>query len=66
MSFKKELIDLLNSHSLENGSHTPDWILAEYLTDCLKAFDTAQIKRDEWYGYRGEGQPGVIQTINHG
>ena len=37
--FEKELTDLINCHSLENGSDTPDFILAEYLVRSLKAFD---------------------------
>ena len=28
----------------------PDFILAEYLTDCLRAFDKATVRREEWYG----------------
>lgn len=40
-SFRDELCNLINCHSRENGSNTPDFILAEYLTDCLEAFDKA-------------------------
>ncbi len=39
--FKSDLTRLLNSYSKENGSDTPDWILAEYLLSCLSAFDRA-------------------------
>jgi hypothetical protein len=48
--FEKELESLINRHSLENGSNTPDFILAEYLRDCLDAFDIAVTKRSDWYG----------------
>lgn len=41
--------DALNRHSAENGSHTPDFILAGYLTDCLAAFDRATALRTSWY-----------------
>lgn len=37
--FVKELTRLINKCSLENTSDTPDFILAEYLKDCLVAFD---------------------------
>ena len=37
--FKKELTSLINRHSLENGSDSPDFILADYLTGCLHAFN---------------------------
>ena len=49
-SFKKELEELINKHSMENGSDTPDLILATYLLSCLKAFDDATKNRDRWYG----------------
>ena len=39
----------INCESAENGSGTPDWILAEYLIDCLAAWDKAVQKREKWY-----------------
>lgn len=48
--FRSELTSLLNRFSKENGSNTPDWILRDYLCDCLKAFDNTTLKRDKWYG----------------
>jgi hypothetical protein len=36
--------------SAENGSNTPDFILAQYLTSCLAAFDEAVNAREKWYG----------------
>lgn len=47
---RKDIEQAINKHSIENGSDTPDFILAEYLTDCLRAFDKATVKREEWYG----------------
>ena len=47
--FQKELTALINKHSVENESDTPDFILAEYLNNCLDAFGTAMNARDEWY-----------------
>lgn len=38
---ERELAVVLNKHSAENGSNTPDFILAEYLMGCLKAFNIA-------------------------
>lgn len=40
----------INIHSAESGSDTPDFILAQYLTDCLEAFDRATVARERWYG----------------
>ena len=49
--FKKELESLINKYSLENGSDTPDFILAEYLENCLLNFDCAVRLRNKWYGH---------------
>ncbi len=48
-NFREGLKNSINCHSMENGSDTPDFILAEYLVDCLNAFDKATKKRAEWY-----------------
>ncbi len=48
--FDKQLESLINRESMETGSNTPDFILAEYLFDCLRAFDNATRKRTIWYG----------------
>jgi len=47
--FRKELEQIINKHSYENMSGTPDFILAHYLHDCLTAFDSAVIRREAWY-----------------
>jgi hypothetical protein len=48
--FEKELEHLINCHSLENGSDTPDFMLAEYLRGCLENFNRVVRKRSIWYG----------------
>jgi hypothetical protein len=50
LTFEKELKHLINRYSKENGSDTPDFILAEYLNDCLESFNKTISKREEWYG----------------
>ena len=50
MDLKKEIENIINKASAENESDTPDFILAEYLIDCLKAFNKATNKRQGWYG----------------
>ena len=47
--FLTELESLINRHSMENGSDTPDFILADYLMACLAAFDAGVTRRREWY-----------------
>lgn len=48
--FQNELAQLINKHSQENASNTPDYILAQYLTQCLAAYNTAVQQRETWYG----------------
>lgn len=47
--FRSQLCELLNHHSCENRSDTPDFILREFLCDALNAFDSATRQRSEWY-----------------
>ena len=49
-SLREQIEEALNSCSAENMSNTPDFILAQYLINCLDCFDTAVKNRDEWYG----------------
>ena len=44
---------LLNYHSRENESDTPDFLLAEYLMDCLRAYEKIIKARDKWYDFQG-------------
>lgn len=48
-NLRKTIESAINRNSAENGSDTPDFILAEYLTDCLSAFDKACNRRKVWY-----------------
>jgi hypothetical protein len=47
---RDELRDAINRVSAENGSNTPDLILANFLEAALEAFDEAVRDRDLWYG----------------
>lgn len=49
-SLERELASVLNKHSAENGSNTPDFILAEYLISCLKAYNVATKSCRAWQG----------------
>ena len=48
-TFEIELISLINYHSQENISNTPDFILGQYLLGCLAAFNVAIQQRETWY-----------------
>lgn len=49
-TFEQELEYIINKHSLENASNTPDFILAGYLMACLRAWNIHINKRSEWMG----------------
>lgn len=50
---REEIGQALNRNCAENQSDTPDFILAEYLTACLTAFDNATLARAKWHGQPG-------------
>lgn len=48
--FEQELRDLINRHSIENQSDTPDFVLEEYLMACLRAYNGAVLNRERLAG----------------
>lgn len=48
-AFLRELAQLINRHSAENLSNTPDFVLARYLMMVLEAHTWATRRRDLWY-----------------
>jgi hypothetical protein len=44
--FEEELRGLINRFSIENGSNTQDFLLAEYLIKCLQAYEYTVTERD--------------------
>lgn len=51
MSLSHAIREAINATSAENGSDTPDRILAEFLVGALNAFDEATRARDDWHGF---------------
>lgn len=51
MTFEQKLQELLNCFSVENGSDTPDFMLASYLIGCLRVYEATVKKRDAWFGF---------------
>ncbi len=47
--FREDLRILINQYSKENCSGTPDFMLADYLVDCLDAFEKVIARRLEWH-----------------
>lgn len=46
--FEKAIEEVINRHSIENNSNTPDFILADFLTNVLQAYDDAINKRSRF------------------
>lgn len=56
LDYRQDLESAVNRNSIENGSDTPDFIIAEFLADCTAALDKAIKRREKWYGRNtGEG-----------
>lgn len=47
--FEKALQGLINKHSMETESDTPDFILAQYMFSCLLAYQRAVMARDKYF-----------------
>lgn len=62
MPLRQDIEHAINCNCAENGSNTPDFMLAEYLTDCLAAFDKAVAAREKWYGRDPAIGPAGIPT----
>lgn len=45
----EDFASVINEHGLENGSNTPDFLLARFLEMCIRAWDRATNDRDNWY-----------------
>ena len=57
------LASALNRFSAENGSNTPDWILAQFLLRCLAAWNEGLHQRATWYG-RPLESPGTVDAVD--
>lgn len=64
MSFEAELRRLINSHSMENDSDSPDYVLASFMANCLDAFNWAVRARDEYHGFEPFKHEKVSYPIN--
>lgn len=56
-TFKTELRALINRFSRESDSNTPDFVLAQYMTACLDAYNAAVQQRESWHGRDAEYPP---------
>jgi len=61
--FIRELAQLINKFSFENGSDTPDFILAAHLYNTLQTFNHTVRRREEWYGREVSGNKIVNEEL---
>ena len=61
---REDLAVILNHHSRENESNTPDFILAEFMVGCLKMFEGTTRRRERWYGKHLE-IGGAVRPATH-
>lgn len=53
ITFKQELTSLINKYNLENTSNTPDFILADYLINCLDSYNKIKVWNDKLHSIDG-------------
>ena len=53
-TFRTDLEALINKHNMESGSNTPDFILTDYIIDCLYSYDRAVTRRTKWFSIEHE------------
>lgn len=56
-SLVKDIAEVLNRHSRENESDTPDFILAELMVTSLEQFEAVLSWRKQWYSPEGVRSP---------
>lgn len=65
-TLEDKIAQAINSVSAENGSNTPDFILAGFLHSVLRDFDTAMQARERWHGRNPSGQEiGSVDKDSH-
>lgn len=50
----EEFRSVVNRSSIDAALNTPDYILADYLVECLKMYEKTTSDRDAWWGLKLE------------
>jgi hypothetical protein len=67
ITFEQDLAQVINRHSRESASGTPDFVLAAYLVNCLEAFQHGVAQRAAFRGEQVEFKPfGKVSLIDYG
>lgn len=60
--FRREIQSLVNRLSLEKYSNTPDFVIAQYLTEAFIAYNRAFHDKEKYE--KGEGVP-IVELTQH-
>ena len=60
--FRQELTDLINRHSIDNDTNTPDFILSQMMCRTIQDVYELNESRDKWFG-KGQGFHEVQETV---
>jgi hypothetical protein len=63
MNLEVELASLLNRHSAENDSDTPDWILARFMLRCLSSWNSAMRERKRCHGGPEDAEAAPVDGV---
>ena len=59
----RDITAVLNRHSIENESNTPDFILAEFVRASLDAYASAVRAKNQWHGPTTPPLPSMVQSV---
>ncbi len=63
---ERDFASVINKHSLENLSNTPDFILARLLISTIINFSSTSLSREKWYGrFLSVGQTVKCTSCNY-
>ena len=51
-NLKKDIEVLINKYNYDAMTDTPDFVLAEYLMNCLRNYLVTKYNTEEWFGKR--------------
>lgn len=64
-SLRRDIEKLLNQHSRENMSGTPDFILADYLIECLLSYEKSIVRTKRWHEPPDDADSDIVAPHGH-
>lgn len=59
----RDFAAIINRHSRENASNTPDFLLGDFLVQCLEAYEGAQLRRAGRFDWPVEQRQPYVQAM---